>query len=105
MYCTSCGVRMLDHDRFCAACGKPVTVAAGSYQIPPRPLERDMFRNKMGGVCAGLANYLNMDVTMVRLGFILCVIFTGVPLVLYFIAWVVMPRNDQRAAIGTQFAS
>jgi phage shock protein PspC (stress-responsive transcriptional regulator) len=73
-------------------------VPAAAYLIPPRPLERDMFRNKMGGVCAGLANYLNADVTMVRLGFILAVVVTGVPLILYFVAWMVMPRNDWRAS-------
>ena len=100
MFCTTCGVRMLDQDRFCAACGKPAGVPAGTYVAPPRPLERDMFRKKLGGICAGLANYLNADVTLVRLCWILAVIFTGVPLVLYFIGWAVMPRNDLRAAVA-----
>jgi len=90
---------MLDQDRFCAACGKAATLPAAAYQIPPRPFERDMFRKKIGGVCAGVANYLNLDVTLVRLGYVLLVLFTGVPLLLYFVAWIVMPRNDERLPI------
>ena len=55
-----------------------------------------MYRKSIGGVCAGLANYLNWDITMVRLGYVLLVMFTGVPLILYFIGWALMPRNDIR---------
>ena len=96
MYCTSCGNRMLDQDRFCGGCGKPATVMAGSYQVPAKTLERDMFRNKLGGVCAGFANYTNMDVTLFRLLFVLSVLLMGVPFFLYFLAWAIMPRNDMR---------
>lgn len=103
MFCTTCGTRMLDQDRFCAACGKPATVAAAVYQTPPRPLERDMFRNKMGGVCAGFANYLNADVAIVRLAFVLSVLFAGVPIVLYIVGWIVMPRNDQRQIVPAPY--
>ena len=87
---------MLDQDRFCAACGKPATMIAGNYQIPAKTLERDMFRNKLGGVCAGFANHLNIDVTLFRLLYVLSVFCLGVPLFLYFFAWAIMPRNDMR---------
>ncbi len=103
MFCTTCGNRMLDQDRFCAACGKPATVAAATYQTPPRPLERDMFRNKMGGVCAGFAHYLNADVSIVRLLVVLVTIFTGVPAILYLLGWIVMPRNDQRQIVPVHY--
>ncbi len=94
---------MLDQDRFCASCGKPATVMAAAYQPPPRSLERDMYRKSIGGVCAGLANYLNWDVTMVRLGYVLLVLFTGVPLILYFIGWAVIPRNDMRPMLRAPY--
>jgi phage shock protein C len=103
MFCTSCGTRMLDQDRFCVACGKPATVMAAAWQPPPRLLERDMYRKRLGGVCAGVANYLNADVTMVRLVYVLLVLFTGVPLILYFIGWILMPRNDLRQAIAAPY--
>ena len=102
MYCTSCGNRMLDQDRFCAACGKPATMIAGSYQAPAKVLERDMFRNKLGGVCAGFATYLSMDVTLFRLLFVLATLATGMPLPFYLLAWAIMPRNDYRPMTASQ---
>ena len=98
MYCTTCGNRMLDQDRFCAQCGKAASAPASAYQQPPKPLERDMFQNKLGGVCAGMANYFSMDVTIFRLLFVAATIVTGVPLVFYILAWIIMPRNDYRPA-------
>ena len=102
MFCTTCGNRMLDQDRFSAQCGKPATATSASYQQPPRPLERDMFRNKLGGVCAGFANYFSMDATLFRLLFVLVALATGLPIVFYFLAWAIMPRNDYRAAPVSQ---
>ncbi len=96
MYCTTCGNRMLDQDRFCAQCGKPVSATSASYQVPPRPLERDMFQKKIGGVCAGFANYLAMDVTLFRMLFVVATFCTGLPFFFYFFAWLIMPRNDLR---------
>ena len=106
MFCTTCGNRMLDQDRFCALCGKPATSTSASYQQPPKPLERDMFRNKLGGVCAGFANYFSMDATLFRLLFVLASLATGLPIIFYFLAWVIMPRNDYRpAAVSQQFGT
>ena len=47
------------------------------------------------GVCAGLAEYLNWEVTLIRLLFIFGFLFTyaGIGL-LYFIMWVVVPEKD-----------
>lgn len=50
--------------------------------------------NKMiGGVCAGLANYLNIDPTIVRLIFVALVVLYGQGLLLYLILWIVMPEE------------
>jgi phage shock protein PspC (stress-responsive transcriptional regulator) len=51
----------------------------------------------LGGVAAGLAEYFNIDPTIVRLLFVLLAFMSaGVPVVLiYFILWVVMPRNPE----------
>lgn len=48
----------------------------GVYQ-EPRRLVRDMRRKTLGGVCAGLAHYFNMDVVWVRLIFV--ALFIGLP--------------------------
>ena len=51
--------------------------------------------NKMiGGVCAGLAEYLDMDPTIVRIVWVLMVLFAGFGILLYVILWLVMPKRQ-----------
>lgn len=48
----------------------------------------------LAGVCAGVANYLRVDPTLVRVGFgVLAIITWGVALIAYVVAWVVMPEE------------
>ena len=54
-------------------------------------------RNQMvAGVCAGFAEYIDWDVTLVRALYALLTIFSaGFPgLLLYIILWIVMPLDD-----------
>lgn len=66
----------------------------GSEKTAPRVkrLYRDG-RNKMiGGVCGGLAAYLDMDPTWVRLAaIVLFVFFNGITFITYIILWIVLP--------------
>lgn len=53
-------------------------------------------RNKMiAGVCAGIADYLGLDVTLVRVGYVLLsMLSAGFPgLLLYIILMIVMPQD------------
>lgn len=45
---------------------------------------------KIAGVCGGLAAYFGMDATIIRIIWVCCVIFGGIGIVLYLIAWLVM---------------
>lgn len=48
----------------------------------------------IGGVCSGLAEYLDIDTTIMRVGYALLTFFTGfcgIPL--YIILWIVMPSK------------
>jgi len=49
----------------------------------------------LGGVCGGLAEYFNIDPTIVRLLFVLLAFVTAAfpALLLYFVLWVIVPRN------------
>jgi phage shock protein PspC (stress-responsive transcriptional regulator) len=51
----------------------------------------------LGGVAAGLAEYLDIDPTIVRVGWVLAVVF-GLPLAIlgYLILWVIMPSAETR---------
>ena len=53
-------------------------------------------KNKMvGGVCGGLAEYLNMDPTIVRvIAAILCLV-KGLGILVYLIMCIVMPYDDE----------
>jgi phage shock protein PspC (stress-responsive transcriptional regulator) len=50
----------------------------------------------LGGVCAGIAEYMDFDPVAVRLGYAfltLCTCFSGV--LFYIVAWIIMPQKNQ----------
>lgn len=47
----------------------------------------------LGGVASGIGDYFNIDVTLVRLLFILTIFFGGSGLLAYLIAWVIIPEQ------------
>jgi phage shock protein C len=54
--------------------------------------------NKMiGGVCAGLADYLEIDATLIRLLFVAVGLLTALfPMFLfYIIAWIIVPIREE----------
>ncbi len=69
------------------------------YHYDDKPAARRLTRNKvdgkLGGVCAGIGDYLGWDHTMVRILTILLIIFTGLPVIAYFILWVLMPKDTR----------
>ncbi len=49
----------------------------------------------IGGVCAGIADYLDIDATIFRIGYALltvCTAFSGV--LLYLLLWIVIPPKS-----------
>ena len=60
----------------------------------PRRLERSRNDRFIGGVCGGIAKYLNMDPTLVRILTVVITLFTFVPVVAYIIAMFVMPEES-----------
>lgn len=55
----------------------------------------------IGGVAAGLAEYLNIDVTLVRILFILLVLVGGGGFILYIILWIVLPEDKTLSSYKT----
>jgi phage shock protein C len=96
MYCANCTREIADNSNFCYVCG--ARQSAPQYRpCYPKRLTRSVTDCKLGGVCGGLAEYWGIDSTVVRLVWVLLVIFPVpvVPAVLgYFIAWLVMPRGE-----------
>jgi len=50
-------------------------------------------------VCAGVAAYFGVDVTLVRLGFVIFTIFWGLGALLYLVAWAVIPEEGEKGSI------
>ena len=88
MYCNYCGKVIQDDAYHCAYCGKRVgAVLARKRLIRPRA------GRKIAGVCLGVAEYFDLDVSLVRLVWLLAAVLTGVGLLTYPIAWIVMPEE------------
>ena len=47
------------------------------------------------GVCGGVAEYFNMDPTLVRLGWVLFCALGGSGIIAYIIAAIIIPRKPQ----------
>ena len=58
-----------------------------------RRLTRSKTQGKIAGVCAGMANYFDVDVVLVRLGWVVLALLGAIVggLIAYVAAWVVMP--------------
>ena len=59
-----------------------------------RKLVRSRTNSRIAGVCGGLAEYLDVDPTLIRLIFILLLIYAGHGVLLYFILWLLMPLQE-----------
>ncbi|MBR5803306.1 MAG: PspC domain-containing protein [Bacteroidaceae bacterium] len=64
----------------------------------PKKLTRPRTGRMLAGICAGIANYFGVDVTMVRIGYLLLSLFSaGFPgLLLYFILTLIIPEEPNR---------
>jgi len=49
----------------------------------------------LGGVCGGIAEYLNVDPTIVRLAWVMFTLAAGSGLLAYLIAWLIIPRDPR----------
>ena len=56
-----------------------------------KKLTRSATDKKLGGVCGGIAEYLDVDTTVIRLAWVLFALFLGGGILAYIIALLVMP--------------
>lgn len=56
-------------------------------------LTRPKNNKVIAGVCAGIANYFNIDPVLVRIIWLVLLLFFGIGLFAYLLLWVVMPQK------------
>jgi len=57
----------------------------------PRKLYRSQTQRMIAGVCGGLADYFNVDATLMRVLFLLLAVFGGSGIVIYIVMWIIVP--------------
>ena len=102
MYCTNCGIQTGDTDNFCRECGHETPVGREAHRqntsgySAPRRLYRRTSDKRIAGVCSGLAQYFDVDVTLIRLVVAAGTICSGgLGLLAYIVAWIIMPRDSR----------
>ena len=63
--------------------------------VEKKRLYKDVSRKKVSGVLAGFSDYINGDITLIRILFVLLSIaFFPIPIIVYFICALVMPDKQ-----------
>ena len=76
-----------------------------SSQTHPRSLVRTRQGRMLAGVASGVARYLGIDVTLVRIAFALITLIGGLGIPLYLASWLLIPDEDATHSIAADFAS
>lgn len=75
-------------------------------QAPARPeLVRPVAGRAIGGVAAGLAAYLNISVGLIRVAFLIAVIFGGLGFALYALGWLLIRDETESESIAQRLIS
>ena len=62
-----------------------------------RKLYRSRTDAKLAGVCGGLAEYLELDATLIRVVFVALALLGGAGLPIYVAMWLIVPRQPENA--------
>jgi phage shock protein C len=88
MYCNYCGKVIQDDAAVCAYCGTRVGASLARTR-----LVRPRAGRKIAGVCHGFAEYFDVDLSLVRVVWLITAFMTGFGFLAYLIAWIVMPEE------------
>jgi phage shock protein PspC (stress-responsive transcriptional regulator) len=84
---------------YCSQCGTVTGNAPRPQPAYEKRLTRSRTDAKIAGVCGGVAEYLGVDSTLVRLIWLFAAIFPPLPgFIAYIVAWIVMPHEPWRVA-------
>lgn len=114
IFCTQCGTKLDETAKFCTGCGKPTGAEPSpAYAAPPMPplppppysngphagtqtrrLRKIIAGKKISGVCAGYAEFFDIDVTLMRIIFLaLLLLPPHIGLIAYIVSAFVLPKG------------
>lgn len=101
MFCSNCGKPFATDANFCSSCG--AVIARQFSGAREARITRPRIPRMLAGVCSGIAIYYGWDIALVR---ILLVVFTiitgGLGIILYVIAWILMPDALYALPVNSQ---
>jgi len=68
----------------------------GKSETSPKKLYRSKENKVIAGVCGGIGEYFNVDPIWIRLVMVLLALADGVGVVLYILAWILVPENPNQ---------
>jgi phage shock protein PspC (stress-responsive transcriptional regulator) len=94
MNCRNCQKEIAPSSNFCYYCGAkqaPAAAPPAAAQQVRKRLVRSWTDRKIAGVCGGLAEYFDLDPTLLRVIWVLLVLCAGTGLLAYIVMWIVVP--------------
>ena len=92
MFCPQCGKEYSERVNFCCNCGTAISAPVSAHA---KKLMRSRTDKKIAGVCGGFADYFEVDVTLLRILWLMLVCIGGWGVIGYVIAWIAMPQQPQ----------
>jgi phage shock protein C len=102
MFCIHCGREIADSSSFCCTCGGRQRARTSQKQLTLSATDK-----KIAGVCGGIAEYLDVDPTIVRLVWVALSVVPGGFVggaIAYFLAWIIIPKPPAFASTATAAA-
>ena len=76
------------------------TTATATDQYDTRQLRRSTDDRMLAGVAGGIARYLDVDATLVRVGVAALTLLTGAGAALYVAAWLLIPADGEDQSVA-----
>ena len=70
----------------------------GGKSIMKKKLYRSEKDSMIAGVCGGIAEYFDVDPTLIRLLTVIFVLLGGAGVVAYIIAWIIIPKKPEQVS-------
>ncbi len=103
MFCLHCGHTSAPDGNFCTFCG---VAAQRPAALGRKRLLRLRDPRAIAGVCSGIALFYGWDVTVVRILFaVFTFLTTGVGILVYVAAWLLLPEAQYALASGNRTGS